>query len=95
MMRPYDIDNRIPITPKQKNLLDKISERSQGDGWCAVEDLAVKKTITKMTALNRNLRELEQRGLVERRLDHRSREYVKLKHPPSKERLYNLYAMND
>ena len=95
-MESYETENRIPITPKQKDIIRKISEQTKGpDGWCAVGNLSASKTSTKMTALNRNLRQLERRGLIERRLDDRSREYVKLKNPPAKERLYNLYEMND
>ena len=84
------------ITPKQKNILGKISELSQGpDGWCAVMDLSITKTIIKMSALNRNLRQLERRGLIERRADNRSQEYVRLVGLPAGERLYDFYEMGD
>ena len=95
-MKSYEIENRIPITPKQKDIIRKIVERSQGqNSWCAVEDLSITKTITKMTDLDRNLRQLERLGLIKRQLDNRSREFVKLKKHPAKEKLYNLYEMND
>ena len=95
-MEPYETEVRLGLTPKQNNLLQEISRRTQGsEEWCAVADLFTSKTIIKMSALARNLRQLERLGYIERRLDHRSREYVKLKNPPVKERLYDLYEMDD
>jgi hypothetical protein len=38
------------MTPKQKNILRKIAERTQGpEDWCAVEDPCPIKTKTQMT----------------------------------------------
>jgi hypothetical protein len=95
-MEQYQTENQIPITPKQKDIIRKISDQAQGnDGWLAVEDLSVTKTKTKMVALDKNLRQLELRGIIERRLDNRSREYMKLKRLPAKDKLYHLYEMGD
>ena len=95
-MEQYETEIPLGLTPKQNNLLQEISRRTQGsEKWCAVADLSASKTIIKMSALARNLRQLERLGIIERKLDSRSREYVKLKKPPAKERLYSLYEMND
>lgn len=68
-MNPFD----IVLTPKQQSILSAIDRRVEGsDCWVAVAVLEPKKTCTKMTAIARNLRELERGGYIERRIDHRS-----------------------
>jgi DNA-binding MarR family transcriptional regulator len=95
-MEQYETEIPLGLTPKQNNLLQEIYRRTQGsEEWCAVAVLSTSKTILKMSTLARNLRQLERLDLIERRLDDRSREYVKLKKAPAKERLCNLYEMND
>jgi len=47
-----------------------------------------------MIALDTWLRQLELQGLIERKLDNRSREYVKLKKAPASERHYDLYELD-
>jgi len=91
-MEPYG--SQKVITPKQRDLLDRISRKAQSDGWCATEDLSKNKTIANMIALDTWLRQLELQGLIERKLDNRSREYVKLKKAPASERHYDLYELD-
>ena len=81
------------VTPKQRDLFGKISRKTQDNGWSTVEDLTKLKTISVMTSLEWSLKELEQKGLIQRKLN-RFKEFVRVIESPAIKRLCDLFELN-